>query len=477
MSAQLIDGKQIPADKGYSPIESVEEKEYYPQTPAQRRLYFIEQLEKDSILYNIQLMDIYCKGIEKEDLEGTFRKLIKRHESLRTSFFTVKGQAVQRIHEYEEVCSNFEIEYYETTEEGLIFSEQPGKERTKVIGFHFQEVIEHFVKPFDLTHSPLIRAGLIKIWGNTRILMLDMHHIISDGVSNVTLIKDLWELYDEEELPELRVQYKDYAEWVNSEEQKVIIKKQESFWLKEFQGEIPILNLPYDYPRPAKMSFDGDMLHFEISIEETRKLNVIAWEHGCTLYMVLFSIYYVLLAKITGQEDIVVGTMTAGRGHADLHPIVGMFMETLALRNYPEKEKKFKGFLVEIKGKILDAFENRNYPFDQLVSKVYYRKDAGRNPLFDVVFEWENEAERSEKYLQEVLMLNQSNPYKVRRSKFDMTLIGAEIEDGLQFNIEYNTRLFKGGTIERFIDYFKKIVTSICYDIDQEISEIEISSE
>jgi amino acid adenylation domain-containing protein/thioester reductase-like protein len=461
-------------EEEFTSIEPVEEKEYYPQASAQKRIYFIEQLEKDSILYNLQLMDVYCKGIEKEALEVAFKKLIKRHESLRSSFFTMNGEAVQKVYTCEEVIQGFKIEYWETAEDGMIYSEEPGKEWTKVTGLPFQEVIEYFVRPFDLTHPPLLRAGFIKIWGNTKILMLDMHHIVSDGVSNVTLIKDLWRLYDEEELPRLKIQYKDFAEWGNSEKQKVIIKKQELFWLNEFQGEVPVLNLPYDYPRPAKMSFDGDMLHFEISIEETRKLNVIAQEQGQTLYMVLFAVYVVLLAKLSGQDDIAVGTVTAGRRHADLQPIIGIFVETLVVHNYPAGNKTFREFLKEVKQRILRVFENQYYPFEELVSKVASRQDASRNPLFDVLFVLDNEAAWFEEYLHEVLMLNTPNPYKIQRSKFDITLIGAETGEGLQFNIEFSTQLFKEETIDRFIDYFKKIVSSICNDSDQKISEIEI---
>jgi amino acid adenylation domain-containing protein/thioester reductase-like protein/non-ribosomal peptide synthase protein (TIGR01720 family) len=458
----------------YVSIKLTEEKEYYLQTSAQKRMYFMDQMKKYSILYNIQLMDVYCKGIEKNEVEKAFKRLIKRHESLRTSFHTIEGQAVQRVHEYDKVISGFKVEYWETAEDGMISSDEPGREWTKVTGLPLQDVIEQFVSPLDLSQPPLIRVGLIKIWGDTQILMIDMHHVMSDGISLVLLIKELWALYDRESLPPFNVRYKDYAEWLRCEEQQREVRKQEEFWLKEFSGEIPIINLPYDYPRPAEMTFEGDMLHFEINEDVTQKLNRVAREQGTTLYMVLFAVFNILLAKLSGQEEVIVGTVTAGRGHADLQPIVGMFVDTLAVRNFPGYNKTFRKFLKEVKHRTLSAFDNQDYPFEELVGKVAQRQDTSRNPLFDVVFTLDNEAERTEQYLLDVLLLDRSNPYKIQRAKFDMTLMGAETGEEIQFNLEYNTALFKEETIERFIAYYKKIVCSVSKDIHKKISGIEI---
>ncbi len=460
-------------EEEYTSIDLAEDKEFYLQTSAQKRLYFIDQLEKNSILYNIQLMDIYCKGVDKDSLEQTFKAVIKRHESLRTSFHTIEGKAIQRIHDFEDLDEDFKIEYFETAEDGLVYLTEDGHHGK---GVPFMEVVESFVRPFDLGKAPLIRIGLIKIWGKTQILMMDMHHIVSDGISLEVLVNDLWALYDGEELPGLKVQYRDFSQWVNSDKQKAEINKQEEYWLQEFSGEVPVLNLPTDCPRPAKMTFDGNYIYFEIGKEETGKLNAIGQEQGATLYMVLLALYNILLAKLSGQEDIVVGTVSAGRSHADLHQLIGMFVETLVIRNNPEGNKTFKEFLAGVKKKTLGAFANQNYPFEQLVSKVSSRKDKSRNPLFDVVFSFENEAERSDEYLLDVLMLDKSNPFnfKIKKAKFDMILIAAETEDGVQCTIEYNTQLFKEETIERFVGYFRKIVSAVCKNSQQKISEIEI---
>ncbi|NIM16561.1 MAG: amino acid adenylation domain-containing protein [Candidatus Aminicenantes bacterium] len=464
----------------YSSVQPAELKEYYPQSSAQKRLYFLQQMEEESTVYNIQMMDIYCKGLKIEALESAFKILLKRHESLRTSFHVLDGEALQKIHDYEDVESSFGIEYYETTEEGLIYAWDPRKKgrRTQVECKGFEDVIKGFVKPFELGKLPLLRIGFIKIWGKTKILMLDMHHIIADAISLEILAKELWEVYDEEELTLLRLQYKDFSQWLSSENRVEAVKEQEEFWLKEFAGEIPPINLPTDYPRPAALSFEGDTLQFEIGNEEMNRLNKITQERGETLYMVLFAVYNVLLAKISGQEDIVVGTITAGRGHDDLQNIVGMFVNTLALRIYPEGEKIFEDFLMDVKLTAFAAFENQDYPFEQLVSKVAPRQETNRNPLFDVAFGLENETDPTG-YLMEVAIPDKSKPYDfaTKNSKFDMTLVCVELEDEIECTIEYKTTLFKRQTIQRFAKYFKKIVASLCGDLRQKIGEIEIISE
>jgi amino acid adenylation domain-containing protein/thioester reductase-like protein/non-ribosomal peptide synthase protein (TIGR01720 family) len=461
----------------YSSIPLAEEKEYYPQTSPQKRLFFVDQLENAGIVYNMQLMDVYCKGIEKEALEEAVRKLIKRHESLRTSFFTLEGEAVQKIHPFAQVGADFAVEYYEMSEDEIFSPGKQGKGFVRGKHIHFKdlkELTEHFVRPFDLTRPPLLRLGLIKIWGNTKILMLDTHHIVSDGVSLVVFLNDLWELYDGEELPALNIQYKDFSHWTRHDKQKAAVKKQEKYWLRVFDGEIAVLNLPYDKPRPSRVTFNGNMLHFEVGREYTQKLNAMAREHGATLYMILFAAYNVLLAKLSGQEEIVVGTVTAGRDHADLQKLIGMFVDTLALRSFPGGNKTFKEFLGEVRENILAAFENQDYPFEELVGKVSSRGDVSRNPVFDVLFSLDNEAERTDIYLLEALMVDKSNPFSTRKAKFDISLIGAETGEELHFNLEYNINLFKEETIERFIKNFKTILASITGDICKPLLEIDI---
>jgi fengycin family lipopeptide synthetase D len=275
-------------------------------------------------------------------------------------------------------------------------------------------------------------------------------------------------------LPSLRLQYKDFACWQNSDIQREAVKKQEEYWLRQFAGEIPVLHLPADYLRPAVQSFEGRTLSFEIGEKETAALNRLALAENTSLYIVLLSLYTIFLARITGQEDIVIGTPIAGRRHADVQPIIGMFVNTLGIRNYLEGQETVSGFLQEVKERALESFENQDYPFEDLVENLELKRDVGRNPLFDVMFTLQN-MERTDIEIPGLKLMPYN--YEKKTSKFDLTLRAVESESRLQFIFEYCTKLFREETVERFTYYFRRTVTSVLRSTGQEIWEIEILAE
>jgi amino acid adenylation domain-containing protein/FkbM family methyltransferase len=471
--AEYIKGK---SKETYISIDPAEEKEYYPMSPAQKRLFVLQRMKEDSIAYNLtqQVQSESFEEISPKKVEDTFNALIKRHESLRTSFELVDDQPVQKIHQPVPVkIQNFQL------------GKEESRQRDRV-----ENIIQDFVRPFDLSRAPLLRVGLMKI-EETHILMVDMHHIITDGYSQKIFTHDFTGLYKGNELPELRLQYKDYSAWQNrlSGKEKQSLKKQEEYWVREFgvQSEIPVLNLPTDYPRPLIQSFEGAIANFEIDIMETRLLKTLALDEQGTLYMVLLAIYEIFLSKISSQEDIVIGTPVAGRRHEDIESVIGMFVNTLALRNYPSSSKTFKKFLKEVKGRTLEAFENQDYPFEDLVDSVAVNRDVSRNPLFDVMFTLGNmdialDRPRNDEM---DIPLPHSTPgsslfdmEKVFQiSKFDLTLTAVDVGRELLLTFEYCTKLFKKETIHRFTKYFKKIVSSILDDPEQKISNMEILPE
>jgi acyl carrier protein len=349
--AQFITGAQT-SEGQYVSITPVEKREYYVCSSTQKRLYILNQMENTDTSYNLLLLNQLQGEIDKERLEEVFRILIKRHESFRTSIEIAAEEAVQRV--YDEV--EFEIEYHDLQVTGT------GDRRREEAG-----LIHSFIRPLDLSRAPLLRIGLIKTDEANHILLFDMHHVITDGISQNILINEFNALYWAKALPPLRLQYKDFSMWQSSQNQQESIKKQESYWLKELAGDIPVLDLPVDYARPAVFSFEGGAVDTELTGEETKTLNEIARSEGATLYMVLLAAYNIFLSKITGQEDILVGTPTAGRSHTDLEPIIGMFVNTLALRGFPAANKTLEEFLHEIKESTLKAFENQDYPFENLV--------------------------------------------------------------------------------------------------------------
>ncbi|MCP5054446.1 MAG: hypothetical protein GY940_45180, partial [bacterium] len=243
---------------------------------------------------------------------------------------------------------------------------------------------QDFIRPFDLAEAPLIRAGLVAMEPSRHLLMVDMHHIISDGVSHFILVRDFMALYQGKELPPVKVRYRDYAEWQNSHEQKEDIKKQREFWLHHFKGEIPVLDIPIDFPRGERQSFEGKTLDFRLHEDQPSALKDLASSEGVTLYALLLSIFNVFISKITGQEDIIIGSPVAGRRHADLETLIGMFVNTLAIRNRTDRNDSFKRLLHQVKSNTVKAFENQDYPFEELVHQLGANPDLNRNPLFHI---------------------------------------------------------------------------------------------
>jgi acyl carrier protein len=314
----------------YLSIQPAGEKEHYPVSPAQRRLYILSQLENIHTSYNMPGVMLMCGNVDKAKVEEVFKLLIKRHEVLRTSFEFVGGTPIQYTHN----DVDFRIDYMELSENLDLGGEG-------VLGSTVEKMLKDFIRPFDLSRAPLLRAGLVRLAEAEYVLMYDIHHIISDGVSIEILMNEFACLYEGKPLNELRLQYKDFAEWQNNNLSNKAIRKQEEYWLEKFSGKIPVLNMPTDFPRPGVRSFEGDHVRFEISRDLADGLYSLVGETDSTLYMALLAVYNVLLSKYTGQEDILVGLSTSGRNHADLEGIIGMFVNTLVMRNYPEGEKTF----------------------------------------------------------------------------------------------------------------------------------------
>ncbi|MCP4155453.1 MAG: AMP-binding protein, partial [bacterium] len=347
-------------------------------------------------------------------------------------------------------------------------------------------IITNFIRPFDLSRAPLLRGGLIKK-GNKPItapetanakppaeylLLIDMHHIVSDGVSVGILFNEFTTLYKGHRLQPQEICYKDYTQWLNSPGEKKLREKQKRFWLKEFENEIPVLELLTDNPRTPLQEFDGATYRCEIGAKETAALKAQAVGHGATLFMVLNALINVLLFRISNQEDIIIGTPVAARRHANLENIIGMFVNTLALRNYPVGTKTFTAFVEEVKNQAVHAFENQDYPFGELVEQVDgIHRNTGRNPLFDVMFSMEN-LERPEIRVPGLTL----KPYPRENSiaKFDLMLTAWEEGRKLGLEIEYAAKLFKKETIQRFVTYLKRLAKGISENNNIQLAGVEI---
>nr|WP_278046118.1 non-ribosomal peptide synthetase [Clostridium beijerinckii] len=435
----------------YSMIEKAEVKEYYEASSAQKRMYLLQQFNKDSTAYNMPAIFKLEGEVNKEKLESVFKKLVERHENLRTCFKTIDGEIVQII----KTDNEFKLTYITTNSS-------------------MENILSDFVKPFDLEKGSMLRAELVEV-GEINYLLIDMHHIISDGISKNIIECEFADLYNDKELEPLKLQYKDFSEWQNNFLKSKEMKKQEEYWLNVFSDEIPVLNMPTDYKRPVMQSFEGDSVSFELNEETTLKLRKLTKETGTTMHMVLLSAFNIILSKYTGQEDIIVGTPVAGRPHADLENIIGLFVNTLALRNKPEGNKKYIDFLKEVKENSLKAYENQSYQLETLIDKLEVKRDMSRNPLFDVMFNIASTLNNEKIDLDDLFLKSYDNSKKT--SKFDMTLNAIENDEKINLSIQYCTKLFKEETIKRFINHYLNILKVIIENREIELKEIDILSE
>jgi non-ribosomal peptide synthetase component F/acyl carrier protein len=424
----------------YIAVEPAEEKEYYAVSSAQKRLYALQQMEPQTTAYNmVQVIPLEAVFAHREKLEQAFKRLIRRHENLRTSFQIVSGEPVQKIHK--------KVEFKITNNE--------------------EDEIHHFVRAFDLSKAPLLRVGLFKTGKTRHFLVVDMHHIISDAISHQVLQKEFLALFHGEELPGLKLQYKDYSGWQNRDRRRKAMKQQEAFWMKHLEAPLPVLNLPTDSPRPEFRDFEGAAVHFSIGKTMSDDLKAFALKQGMTLQMLMSALFHILLSKISGQEDIVTGTTISGRGHADLERVIGLFANTLVLRTFPSGEKVFCQFLEEVRKISLQAYRNQDYPFESLVKKTAPCRDPGRNPLFDVMFEIRKQENPG------IIQKEKNMKVEIETTKFDQDWLGLETPEGIDFTVTYSTKLFRRETIELMTTQFMALIENVLSNPEDRIKDLE----
>ena len=441
--------------KFYS-IEPAPEKDYYPLSSAQKRLYIVQQMEIDNVGYNLPEAVFLEGDIRKSQFQKIFEKLIERHESFRTSFEMVNDEPVQRIHKQVE----FEVEYYDAVD------------NKDFAGKSIDGILRQLIRPFDLTQPPLLRVCLVRTEEKKFQMLLDMHHIISDGVSQLNLFAEIMTLIQGGELLPLRLQYKDYSEWKNSPGNRERIEQQGDYWHKRFAGEIPEINLPLDYERPAVQDFAGGHVYFNLAEDLKNRIDRLTGETETTLYMVLLAAYYTLLSKYTRQEDIVVGSPISGRGHLDLQHIIGMFVNMLPLRQQPVGEKTFAEFLKEVKKSVVDAFENQEYQFDDMVNHLDLQGNPSRNPIFNVVLAMQNMSVEGVSRDD----IKQYYGFESGISKFDLLLNVSDLSDPIVMYLEYKTKLFKKSTIERIAKHYIEILEQLVENKDLKLKDIKLST-
>ena len=455
--AQAVDDLVAKGDNLFkTKINKAPNAEYYPLSNAQTRLWILDQLEEESTSYNLPSALILKGEIDIHKFEDALLQLIQRHESLRTTFEMIAGKTVQIIHD------NAEISIVKSVGQADKLAEK----------------ISEFIHPFDLSQAPLLRVEFCKYDADEYLFMFDIHHIISDGISQDLLISDFMNLYQGKTLPQLALQYRDYAVWQNELFASDEMNVQAEYWVDRFSDELPVLNLPYDFKRPLNQSFKGSTTQYEMSEKNTTDLKVLARKIGVTPYMMLLGIYNILLSKYSGQEDIIVGSPIAGRSHELLEPILGMFVNTLAMRNFPNGNKSFLEFIEEIKRSATEAYANQDYPFESLIDQLNLERDMGRTPLFDTMFSFQSSfnTDESGTVVNEQFSMK---PYEFvgETAKFDMVLEVFDHVAAFNLKMEYCVDLFKADTIKNFFEQYENIIEQITSNPNILLSEISVLNE
>ena len=432
-------------------IEKTPKQETYPLSSAQKRIYYNSKMIDDkNLVYNMPGGIMVDEILDQEKVRDIFQTIIKRHEILRTVFVLQDNDVVQKVKENVE----FHIPIYNNTE------------------YEINQIVDNFSKPFDLEKAPLLRTELHYIDNKKTLLLVESHHIVMDGTALNNLIIEFERLYNGENLKKIPVQYKDYAVWENKFNESEKITKYEQYWINKFKNaEFSQLNLPYDYKLPANRSYKGNKISNVIDERKFRKIERYAKKIGASPYMLFISAFFILLYKYTGQKEIILGSPIANRDINETKRMIGMFVNNIAVKANINSEISFQEFLNNMKEQILDDLSNQPYPFDMLVKKLGIKGDNSKNPLFDVMFTYQNKEENIvslDKHEVEIIEINNDI------AKFNLSL---EIKPKTHtINIEYCTDLFKKQTIERLFEHYMNVIDSIIDNSNVKIREIEIIS-
>jgi acyl carrier protein len=465
--AQLIEEAE---KSDIPPIQPVDRAQFdrLPLSFAQERLWFINQLEPDSAVYNLPGAVTIRGELDINQLEQAFNLIIARHENLRTLFPSQDGQAQQLILDRVDFkLERVDLSHYEIREA----RDNKAKKICQTDA----------ATPFDLAGGPLIRGKVIKLAVDEHILMLNMHHIISDGWSLGVLIKEIgliMEAFREgrrPELPPLPIQYLDYSVWQRQWlEEGGTLARLLAYWRERLSGPPESLNLPADYPRPSVQSLTGATQAFSLDESLTARLKGLAEEQGCTLYMVLLAAFKALLHRYTGQTDICVGSSIANRQYGETEGLIGFFVNVLPLRTDLSGDPSFHELLGRVREVALGAYAHQDLPFGKLIEELHVQRSANINPLFQVVFVLQNTP------VEEVRapgLIITPVPVETGAAQFDLVLAMEERSEGLEGSLTYSADLFERATAERMIRHLRNLLEEVVKDPERRLPSLQLMAE
>ncbi len=457
---ELSRGEQV---EGAPPLVAVDRSGPLPLSYAQQRLWFLDQLEPDSPLYNIPVVVRLNGRLDTIALERGFGELIRRHESLRTCFVESDGQPTQVILP----PSPFTLAVEDLSTIG------PDEKQS-----HLRALLKEEAElPFDLATGPLMRVRLFRLGEEEHVLAVTMHHIISDAWSINVLINELGLLYaaycagSEPRLTELPLQYADYAVWQRKWLAGEVYEQQLSYWRAQLAGAPPILEIPTDRPRPTVRSPHGASRSIHVDAATLEKLKGLSRRHEVTLFMTVTAAFQALLSRWSGQEDIVVGTPVANRTQRETEGLIGFFLNTLVLRTDLSGNPTFAELLKRVREVALEAYTQQDLPFERLVEELQPERDLGSHPLFQVMIVLQKPATELPAFSDLTMSFV---PGEIVTAKFDLTLFLNETSDGLEMLLEYSTDLFEPKTIRRMLQHYQKLLECVATYPERRISELDI---
>ncbi|HEY9882655.1 MAG TPA: condensation domain-containing protein, partial [Thermosynechococcaceae cyanobacterium] len=433
----------------------------FPMSFAQQRLWFLDQLIPNSSLYNLPLVVRLQGALDVAALEKSLDEIVQRHESLQTTFATVDGEPVQVI----APVAPWQLPVVDL--QHLAEDDRPVEAQ--------RLAVEEAQRSFNLSTGSLMRTTLLQLAPNEHWLLLTMHHIVSDLWSFDVLFRELSALYaafsqgETSPLPELPIQYADFAQWQRDWLQGDVQANLLNYWKRQLGGTLPILQLPSDRPRPAVQTFRGATHTFVIR-DRLPALKQLAQRQGATLFMTLLAVFKTLLYRYTGQTDLLVGSPIANRDRVEIEALIGFFVNTLVLRTDLSGNPSFQDLLKRVQHVTLDAYDHQALPFEQLVEALHPERNLSQNPLFQVMFIFQTASVSTLDADLTVSFCSIDSP----TAKFDLTFATEEEADSLNVEIEYSTDLFEAETIDRMAGHFQTLLEGIITNPNQLLSELPL---
>lgn len=450
-------------------IKPVTEQDSYALSSSQYRMWLLCQIQNVNLAYNMSGSIVFEKGFDKDAFTKAIIAVVKRHESLRTIFKEDNNEVRQFIVKYEAL--DFAMEEYDLRDQPL---SDEALEKT---------LYEQSRKPFDFAKAPLFRAILLQLPDDKWCFLLVIHHIISDGWSMNVIREELAKYYQAYkaqitiDIPKLKIQYKDYAAWQQNHLDSEKYKAHKSFWLSKLSEEIEVIDLPSSKTRPTVLTQNGNEFSTYITPEQTRLLRAYCQKKDASIYMGVLTVFNILLFRYTSQKDIVLGTPVAGRNHVDLEEQIGLYVNTLILRNKIDPNANFDAVFDQINRETLKSYDHQEYPFDQLIEDLSLQRNTSRNPIFDVMLSYQKMNQTGALTEPDSTALHKIVDKGICYSKLDVEVIFQDKEKYLQFAIKYNTDVYDRSMIKGLMKHYKELLSKLLENPNQSIAAVDYVQE